>query len=65
MGLSILAGMKCLIPFQLEWNVPFRSSHSEVFHSGQNGMAHSIPAVMECHSLARLKKYAWGGTKKS
>ena len=45
---SILIGMKCLIPFQPEWNVPFHSSQSEVFHSGRNEMAHSIPARMEC-----------------
>ena len=57
---SNLTGMKCLIPFQPEWNVPFHSSQSEVSHSGQNGMAHSILPGMECHSLARLKKYASG-----
>jgi hypothetical protein len=50
MGQPIL---KYLIP-------PFHSSQSEVFNSSQNEMAHSIPAGMECHSLARLKKYAPG-----
>ena len=28
------------------------------FYFGRNGMHHSIPTGMECHSLARLKKYA-------
>ena len=52
MGISILARMECLIPFQPEWNDPFHSNRNGMSHSipdrvKWNGIGHSIPTGME------------------